>query len=66
MCNYSIALKSFTKGFSEQAWSTSIPLRFFWNSQKVTHHSGVFPDKWCSQNGSAQSEGKHISLSPKT
>lgn len=36
MCNYSIALKSFTEGFSEQACSTSIPLRFFLNSQKVT------------------------------
>lgn len=29
MCNYSIALKSFTEGFSEQACSTSIPLSDF-------------------------------------
>lgn len=54
------------EGFSEQACSTSIPLRFFLNSQKVTHHSGVFPDKWCSQNGSVQSEGKHVRLFPRT
>lgn len=30
--------------------------------QSESYHSGVFPDKWCSQNGSVQSEGKHIFL----